>query len=366
MFALVSMAFGRGGHLQVKGGMSVDPDNRIRTTFGHNPSSLRLCSFDPNLQNIPRGGGLSQYVKDMFRTQPGWTFWERDFSGIEAVLVGYFAGSRSYTRLAKRDVHSFYTAYALNALDGSFPANDLPDLAWDDDKLFTRLAEIKKAYGKQRNSLYKHLCHGANYLQSPRGARDKIFKDTSVAYDLKLVAKVMGVYFELFPEIKRWHRELCNRVDGTKRRRRENDASETIDPWTLGVCYARNPFGYTHHFYNVLDWERVGDEWVSSFGEDAKRLVSFLPQSTAAAIIKQAAKRIFYEHPGVGETLRLLIHDSILGETPEGELERCLSVSEEVMESPIPELPLDPAWNMGSHLTIGSEAKSGSCWGAMS
>jgi DNA polymerase I-like protein with 3'-5' exonuclease and polymerase domains len=108
--------------------MLAGPDGRVHTTFGHNPSSLRLCSFDPNMQNIPRGGaGEDNWVKEMFVAPEGSTFWERDFSGIEAVLVGYFAGSPGYTRLAKRDVHSFYTAYALNALDpGRVLASDLP------------------------------------------------------------------------------------------------------------------------------------------------------------------------------------------------------------------------------------------------
>jgi len=348
----------------ISGGMQVGPDNRIHTTFGHNPSSLRLCSFDPNLQNIPRGSDeYSRYVKDIFVAPSGYTFWERDFSGIEAVLVGYFAGSSSYVRLAKRDVHSFYTAYALNALDGRVSAVDLPDLSWDDSRLFTRLAEIKREFGKDRNELYKHLVHGANYLQSPKGARDHIFANTGKEFDLKLVSRVMGIYFELFPEIPRWHRDLCARVDGTKRR--TNEGCDDVDPFTLGVCYARNPFGYTHHFYNVLDWTKVNGEWFSTFGEDAKRLVSFLPQSTAAAIIKQAAKKLYYEYPWVGSTLRLLIHDSILGETLEGELEGCLNTSRDVMEAPIPQLPLDPAWGMGEFLSIGSEAKVGNCWGAM-
>lgn len=322
--------------------------------------------FDPNLQQIPRGGkgdDEANWVKEMFVAPQGKVFWERDFSGIEAVLVGYFAGARNYVRLAKLDVHSFYTAYALNALDGRVGATDLPDLAWDDSRLAARLAEIKKEFNHDRNSLYKHLVHGANYLQSPRGARDHIFKNTSVAFDLKLVTKVMGVYFELFPEIRTWHKDLCNRVDGTKRR--EAGDGDVIDPWSLGVCYARNPFGYVHRFYNVLDWEKIGTEWVSSFGEDAKRLVSFLPQSTAAAIIKQAAKRIFYDHFAVGQTLRLLIHDSVLGECREDELDDCLRVSGDVMSAPIRELPIDPDWNMGEFLTINTEAKVGTSWGKM-
>lgn len=345
--------------------MPVGADSRVHTTFGHNPSSLRLCSFDPNLQNIPRGGEeFTNYVKETFICPPGYTFWERDFSGIEAVLVGYFAGSRNYTRLAKTDVHSFYTAYCLNALDpGKVGGNDLPDLSWDDTRLRLHLADIKSNFKRDRNDLYKHLVHGANYLQTPNGAKEYIFKTTGKVYDTRLISRVMSIYFELFPEIRRWHQDLCKRVDGTKQR--HHDPSVKADPFTYGVCYVRNPFGYVHHFYDVLKWTKADGKWYSEFGEDAKRLVSFLPQSTAAAIIKQAAKRIWVEHAAVGESLRLLIHDSILGEVIQSGLDICLATSKQVMELPIEELPLDPSWNMGQFLTIGTEAKVGPCWGTM-
>lgn len=353
--------------------MQVGKDGRVHTTFGHNPSSLRLCSFDPNLQNIPRGGDeYAEMVKQMFVAPRGYTFWERDFSGIEAVLVGYFAGARDYVRLAKMDVHSFYTAYALHSLDGRISASDLPQLGWEDSRLAARLAEIKKEFKSERNNLYKHLVHGANYLQSPKGAQEHIFKTSGRVFDINLIRKVMNVYFDLFPEIRRWHTDLCNRVDGTRRHRGDDgDSRDPEGPWSFGVCFARNPFGYVHHFYNVLDWTYRGIDsngkrlWEPSFGEDAKRLVSFLPQSTAAAIIKKSAKRLWHECPWVGQTLRLLIHDSILGECREEQLVECLETSDRVMSAPQEELPLDPSWNMGTHLSILTEAKQGRIWGEM-
>jgi len=318
--------------------------------------------FSPNLQQIPRGGDQwSNMVKQMFVAPSGYQFWERDFSGIEAVLVGYFAGAPSYIRLAKMDVHSFYTAYGLNALDGRVSASDLPDLSWPDDRLAKRLAEIKKEFKADRNNLFKHLVHGANYLQSPHGAQEHIFKLTSHAYDVKVIRKVMGTYFELFPEIRTWHDQLCARVDGTRQRDSGGDLEEQDH---LGVCFVRNPFGYVHRFYHVLDWEKIDGKWFSTKGEDAKRLVSFLPQSTAAAIIKQRAKQL-YARPGVGDTLRLLIHDSMLGECREEDLQACLDTSQEVMEAPIQELPLDPTWGLGDYLTINTEAKTGTSWGDM-
>lgn len=318
--------------------------------------------YDPNLQQIPRGASEEEkWVKDCFRTPEGYSFVEMDFSGIEAKLVGYFSGSRTYTWLTGIDVHSFYTIHALHALDGTWSANDLPQTTWDEDKLRKCLKEIKREFGQQRNGLYKHLVHGANYLQSPRGARDHIFKVTNVGHELRTVAKVMGVYFELFPEIKKWHYDICRRVDGTKKR----EADGPVDPWTMGVCYARNPFGYVHRFYSVLEWEKIGTEWVSSFGDDAKRLVSFLPQSTAAAIIKQAARVLYYQYPNVGECLRLLIHDSIMMECRDDQIEECLETGKKVMEAPIAQLPLDPDWQMGEFLSIGTESKVGKSWGEM-
>lgn len=339
----------------VTGGMICGPDGRIHTTFGHNPSSLRLCSFDPNLQNIPRGGGLDQYVKDFFVAPEGKLFWERDYSAIEAVLVGYFAGSPDYVRFAKLGVHDYLCSHMLHR-----PA----DLSWSDSVLKDYFGEIKKNHKAVRDNA-KRVVHGSNYMMSPKRMHE-LFPESFPS--IKDARDLQSLYFELFPAIRSWHRDLCKRVDGTKRR--TSDDSSALDPWSLGVCYARNPFGYVHHFYNVLDWEFRGvidgeKIWESSFGEDAKRLVSFLPQSTAAAIIKQSAKSLFYSHPGVGETLRLLIHDSILGEATEGEIEECLKISAEVMEAPIEELPLDPSWNMGEFLTIQTEAKVGKSWGSM-
>ena len=331
----------------------------MRSTFTHNPSSLRLSSVNPNLQNIPRGktDEVERWVKECFVSPPGSLFWARDYAAIEAVLVGYFAGSARYTRFAKLGVHAFLASHIVGR-----PA----DLGWSDSDLRVYFKQVKKEEPVVYDTA-KRICHGSNYMMTPRKMH---YEYPETFHTIKDADRLQGLYFELFPEIREWHRELCFRVDGTKRRKLE-EVAETVDPWTLGVCYAQNPFSYVHRFYNVLDWEKVRyengtSEWIWSYGEDAKRLVSFLPQSTAAAIIKRAAKTIWYEYPWIGESLRLLIHDEIFGEAQEGrELEECLEISQKVMEAPIPELPLDPAWGMGESLMIGTEAKVGRVWAEM-
>lgn len=341
----------------VEKGFPVGKDGNVHTTFTHNPSSLRLSSVAPNLQNIPRGSDseVQKWVKEMFVAPEAHVFWARDYSAIEAVLVGYFAGSARYIRFAKLGVHAYLASY----IDGN-PA----DLSWSDQDLRGFFKKLKASNPTAYNTA-KRVVHGSNYMMTPR----KMWYEYPETFrTLKDADKLQGLYFDLFPEIRSWHKDLCLRVDGT--RKRELVAGEDADPWSLGIAYAQNPFGYTHRFYNVLDWERKNlpdgsHMWVWGFGEDAKRLVSFLPQSTAAAIIKQAAKRIWYDYPWVGETLRLLIHDEILGLCHEKELDTCLDVSKDVMEAPIPYLPLDPSWGMGEYLTIGTEAKVGKTWAEM-
>jgi hypothetical protein len=80
-------------------------------------------------------------IRNLVVAQPGHVLYARDFSGIEAVLTGYFALDPRYIRLAKRDVHTYYTVYALYELEGGarIKAADLPDLDWPDDRLFPHL-----------------------------------------------------------------------------------------------------------------------------------------------------------------------------------------------------------------------------------
>ena len=267
--------------------------------------------------------------------------------GIEAVLVGYEARSRDYIRLAKMDVHSFYTAYALNELDGRVSGNDLPLLSWDDLKLATRLADIKKEFKEDRNNLYKHLVHGANFMQGPKGASEKVLLETGISYPVKLVGKVMDLYFELFPAIKKWHSQVLYQAD--------KDG------------FLRNPFGYVHRFSRVYDWEKVGGTWQKSPGPAANQAIAFGPQSTAAGIIKEALLRLFFERfEEAGQYLRLIVHDELFFEV----LNECLEVVDRIvkeeMEKPIIQMALPDSYEMGPFLNILTESKQGLRWGEMS
>lgn len=336
---------------RINGGMPVGRDGRVHTLFTMNPSTLRSASQQPNLQNLPRPnpkdkGALENLIRGLITAGDGCVFTATDFSGIEAVLVGYFALAPQYIRLALRDVHSYYTAYALHALDGRISGNDLPLLSWDDHKLFKRLGEIKKEFGQERNSLYKHLVHAINFGQGAKGAQEKILNETGVTFPINLISKVMGTYKELFPEIPKWHTSVLLQA--------EKDG------------FLRNPFGYVHRFNRVFDYEWIGGKCQKSQGPQANQAWAFLPQSTAAGIIKEAMLRLFFERfDEAGQYLRLLVHDELFAECPVDIVAEVRRVMEEEMSQPIPELRLPSSYGMGPYLAINVESKEGKRWGEM-
>ena len=302
------------------------------------------------MQNLPRpqkGDALENMIRNMIVASPGHILYARDFSGIEAKIVGYEAMYPEYIRLCNLDVHSFYSAWALNQIKpGLIPANDLPQLSWDDAKLGARLKEIKSAFSAERNNLYKHLVHGANFMQGPKGATDTILRMTGEIVPVSTVARVMAIYFELFPKIRKWHGAVLAKAD--------KDG------------HLRNPFGYVHRFHSVYSWEKFGNEWQKEPGPQANQVIAFLPQSTAAGIIKESMLRIWDNHfDEVGQYFRLLIHDELFFEIPEGMLEIVDRICTLEMERPISQMKMPASWGMGDHFVVSTEAKKGERWGTM-
>lgn len=328
----------------------IGKDGRVHTTYTHNPSTLRLASQNPNLQQLPRPGkpdDIQSLIRNMYVAAPGHILLARDYSGIEAVLVGYEARSAGYIRLAKMDVHTFYTMYALNQLgDGRVLSSELPQLSWEDEKLRKHLEHYKGLLKHDRNSLYKHLTHAINFGQGPKGAQAKIYKETEVLQPVETIAKVMAIYKELFPEIPRWHNDIRLQAD--------RDG------------YLRNAFGYVHRFNRVFSYKKEHGKWKRVLGDDAEAVLAFKPQSNAAGIIKEAILRIYFNRfDEAGQYLRQQIHDEIFTESPENKVGEVDQVLQEEMERPIPELKLPASWNMGDALVVLTEPKRGYVWGKM-
>lgn len=349
-------------HYRIEGGMRAGPDGRIRTTYRHDPSTMRLSSASPNLTNVPRGGTeLQDLVRGFFVAPEGFEFWASDFSGIEGVLTGYFAHAPRIMRLFRLDGHSYFTAHVLHVLDKSLPYADLPQEQWSDEDLKAYFKGFKPKH-KARRETNKKVTHGANYMETAPMAQVILLNEMGVLWPIKEIAKIMDFYHELFPEIRRWHNTLMAQVGGVDRSMWKNEPQ-------LWGCEARNthirtPFNVVHRYYDVVKWERnpIGKyEW--SAGADAKRLASLLPQSTARFCLTRAVQRVWHnpDTQDVAKTFRLLIHDECLGMAQTDQVERCIDIMNTEMRRPIPELVLPD----GSLVSLGVESKKGRVWGSM-
>lgn len=324
----------------IRGGMQIGRDGHIHPEVTHNPSTLRMACQNPNMQNLPRAKSaddLQTIIRNLIVASPGNLLVELDFSAIEAVLVGYFAGLPDYIRLSKMGIHSYLASHVLGR-----PA----DLSWSDADLGKYFHEIKGAKDQATKNIYNG-CKRAIHLSGYGGTPKKMNQAEPETFPTVAHAERMqGIYFDLFPAVKKWQLacQLQAADDG----------------------FLRNPFGYIHRFYRVFSYAKEGGKWVRKQGDDQNKVLAFLPQSTAAGIIKEAMLRLFYERfEEAGQWLRLTVHDSLVCDVPKVLAAGVMAVMEEEMTRPVKELALPASYGMGDYLSIGVEAKEGVRWGSM-
>jgi DNA polymerase len=349
------------------------------------PSTMRLSYAAPNITNVVSDKGGAASLAAGFRrclvAGPGCRLAEFDFSGIEAVEVGWYARDPLYLRLATLGVHAYLASHLLKR-----PA----DVAWSDADLLCYFQEIKASepviYDKA-----KRASHGTNFGLTPYGMA-ATFPD--LYKDEKDAARVQAILFEVCPTLPVWHRALQRQAYEAGML---GGAGPVVTSET-NACYQRgyagpspwnHPFQYRHWFWSVLAYAPISEaqrlrrekakkacaeingRWFAvDLGEDAKRVIAFFPQSTAAGVLKRSMRALFL--PGspsyigdayFGQTpLRAPIHDSLLLEIPDRQWDRvCEKVLLE-MQRPIAEQPLPAAWGIGTHLRISVEGKVGRNW----
>jgi DNA polymerase I-like protein with 3'-5' exonuclease and polymerase domains len=273
----------------------------------------------------------------MFVAPRGELLFEIDYSAIEAVLVGYFARSLRYIRLAKMGVHDYLNAHILHQT-GKIEASDIPDLGVSDKDLKAALKALKGKFPEERE-IAKRIVHGGNYGMTPRRMWELYPKEFPT---LKLAAHLQAIYYEVCPEVREWQKQSIEVAD--------NGAS------------LRNPYGYVHHFFHVKEWFKHDGKWDWKWGEDAKAVLAFQPQSTAAAIIKEAMLRI--KQRGLDYYLRLQVHDSLVGSAHRDSVEWVRKEIAGIMTEPVDFLPLSVVGGTG-FLAIDVEAKVGERWSEM-
>tara|TARA_B100001939_G_scaffold315853_1_gene301378 strand:- start:12512 stop:15289 length:2778 start_codon:yes stop_codon:yes gene_type:complete len=252
---------------------------RIHTSYSlASTTTGRLSSNDPNLQNIPIRTEEGRKIRRAFIPAPGHKFIAADYSQIELRLLAHVADMDSL----KQAFHDGLDIHALTASEVfGVPMEGM-------DPIVRRQAKAINfgiIYGISAFGL-------ARQLGIPRGEAQK-YIDT---------------YFERFPGIREY-------MDRTKAFCRRHGYVETV-------------FGRRCHITSINDKNGAR----RAFGERAA--INAPLQGSAADIIRRAMIRMPEALKGAGLKAKMLlqVHDELIFEVPEAEVEDSIPVIREVME----------------------------------
>lgn len=279
----------------------VEADGRIHTTFQQAIAATgRLSSVEPNLQNIPIRSELGRKIRHAFIAEKGNRLVAADYSQIELRILAHVTRDPHLIEAfaAGEDIHRATASRVLGK-----PQEEVND----DERAMAKMVNFGIAYGMGDFGL---------------ATRAGISRDAAKTF--------IAGYFERYPGIKRY-------IDTIKEEARANGAVTT----QLG---RRRP----------IPELRAANPALRAAGERAA--INHPIQGTAADIIKIAMIRLTPRLAAAGLKSRLIlqVHDELLLEAPEGEVERLIPLLIETMEGA---LALDVP------LTV--EAKTGLRWDEM-
>ncbi len=243
---------------------------RVHTSYNQTGAVTgRLASSAPNLQNIPIRSEVGQQIRRGFITEPGWLFLAADYSQVELRVLAHICQDKTLINafLQDQDIHRT-TAAAVYGVP---------------------LEEV--TYNQRRFA--KAVNFGLIYGMGPfRLARSS---DLTLAEAEKYIAE----YFERFPGIQRYLNE-------TKRTARTQGYVETL-------------FGRRRYFPIFKVRESGSNRQAMMRAE--REAVNHPIQGTAADIIKIAMLQLHEALEGYQARMVLQVHDELVLEVPEDELE---------------------------------------------
>jgi uracil-DNA glycosylase family 4 len=294
-------------------GFAPDARGRVYTTYTFAPATGRLASQNVNLQNVGKhtANPWAKQIRGMLRPPMGLVLVEADSSAIEAVLTGYFAEDAGYVRLARQGVHDFVTCMELGR-------------EFDTARLSEYKRDSAYAVARERN---KRVVHMTNYGATPKMMRMQ-YPETFPTE--RTAAAAQERYLQACPALGPWQHRT--RVIAHRQH------------------YLENPWGYRQYFYAVFVKGPGGEV---ELGEDAKRAVAFLPQSSAAAFMRETLRIVGRSEYAECAPGNLSIHDSVCLAVPERHVTEAVEWIAQVMTRPIAEL---------GGLRIGCEVAVGENW----
>ena len=281
---------------------AINPETgRVHTSYSLvGAQTGRLSSTDPNLQNIPIRTQIGRQIREAFVAEEGHVLLAADYSQIELRLAAHMA-----------DVPPLKEAFAAGEDIHSRTAREMFGTVDRDTRAKAKTVNFAILYGISRWGLAGRLGIEADEAQA-----------------------IIDTYFQRFPGIQHY-------IHATLERVREKGYSETLfgrKTWFPRIN-SKNPN------------ERSGSE---------RAAINAPIQGTSADIIKRAMTRMMpaLEEARLGHVRMLLqVHDELVFELPESDVEAAGRVIERVMaEAALPAVRLD--------VPLGIDIGTGTSWGA--
>jgi DNA polymerase-1 len=259
----------------------IHPDTkRVHTSYALAATTTgRLSSSEPNLQNIPVRTAEGRKIRTAFIADKGNKLISADYSQIELRILAHVA-EIPQLRQAFADGVDIHAMTASEMF--SVPVEGMP-------------GEVRRrAKAINFGIIYGISAFGlSNQLSIPREEASDYIKR----------------YFERFPGIRDY-------IEESKEFARQNGYVETI-------------FGRRVHYPEI----RSSNPSIRAFNERASTNARL--QGTAADIIRRAMIRIepALDKAGLSARMLLQVHDELIFEAAEGEVERSIPVIREIMEN---------------------------------
>lgn len=257
----------------------IGPDHRIHGTFNQTITATgRISSTEPNLQNIPIRMELGREIRRVFVPEPGYVFVDADYSQIELRVLAHMSGDERLIDAYRQDsdIHRITASQVFH----------VP---------FEEVTELQRRNAKAVN-------FGIVYGISSFG----LSQDLSITR--KEAEEYIAKYFEAYPGIKLFLDRLVA------------EAKDTGESVTM--------FGRKRPIPEL----KSSNFMQRSFGE---RIAMNAPiQGTAADIIKIAMVRVDerLRREGLNSRLLLQIHDELLVEASEDEVDQVKRILAEEMK----------------------------------
>jgi len=278
---------------------SLDKNDRIHTEYNqHITRTGRISSSKPNLQNVPKEYGKD--FRDCFVARKGYKLLEADSKQIEFRVLAHL--SQDQRMIA--DIKSGVDIHTITA---------------------SRLYRTKQEnVTKEERDKAKPFVFGVPYGRGAKAIAEQ-YKLT-----LKEAEEQLRYFNQIYPRASRWNRAA---VSGAKRH-------EYVKSW----------FGRKRPLLHINDRDKMLSE------KDERKVVATAVQSTASDIVALQMIEVYKKlKANTKSRIVLTIHDSIVSEVPNNEIEKVTGiVIEEMTKAP-----------KGFRVPLDTDIKIGEQWGSM-